>query len=85
MSEHSILATEYLRTVREHLEEIPNAVNRARLLHEEITAIGDVIKELSALRRTAVTEARTETSTQAIADALGISRARVYKLLEDAG
>ena len=58
----------------DHIDEAIQAAAKIKRLHEEIG-------QLSAQRRAALTEARAAMSAAEIAEQLGISTARVYRIL----
>lgn len=77
----STLASDYIDNLETTIATYPNPINRARQIHAEIAAAADVLRTLGRMRRRELDAARVTMTAQEIADSLGISRARVYELL----
>lgn len=78
----SVNADHYFEAVTADLTAIDDPVERARVASAEISAVAAVLEKLGQARIVAVREARTTMSAQAVATAMGITRARVYQLLD---
>lgn len=73
----------YLGAVSEIFDATPDAIHRAHLINNEIGAMNEVLARLGHLRAVAVRDARQGMSVQRIADALGVTRARVYQIVNE--
>ncbi|WP_375479207.1 helix-turn-helix domain-containing protein [uncultured Jatrophihabitans sp.] len=72
----------YLAAVASQLNDVDDAVARARVVNDEIAAVATVLEKLGELRADAVRAARETMSVQTIAAAMGVTRARVYQLIQ---
>ncbi len=72
-----------LRAVDQHGTTIDDPIERARMLSEAIEfANGELLGGLAVIRATALHQAREKMSAQEVAERLGISRARVYAIID---
>lgn len=78
----TVNSDDYVRRVRELLTATSDPIERVRVASTEISALGAALETLATLRADAVRAARETMSAVAVADALGVTRARVYQLLQ---
>jgi len=76
-------ARSYLDAVRAQLAELGDDGARARALTAELDAASELTAELGAARRAVLARMRQTMTVQQIADAVGISRSRIYALMQD--
>ena len=63
---------------------ISDPIDRADAYEQALANTRGLTTELAAQRRAAIIEARSSRSVQAIADELGLTRARVYQIIDNA-
>ena len=78
--EHMQAALEAI--IAEGRDHTPDPIERAKWFEAALNDLQVMVGELAAARRAAVHEARQRMSAVAVAEALGVTRARVYQILD---